>query len=367
MRQAIVAFGVSLNPDGMIQARYPSHVQQLIPGFALFWVLQVCDYYQHFGDAEFVRRWLPAIDMVLGFFRRHIDECGLVSGISDRYWQFVDWATPWQGSSTHDGGVPAGGRASNTYTYASMLLAYTAQHVSRMGQSLGKMSLVQECDELSASLRVAVNTHCYDGQYYLDSTIDQPHELSQHCQIFAVLANFCTGTAARKIIIDSFKSEDFAKCSYVFTHYAFRALVLVDLYEAEWDSVWAPWRKMQGKNLCTWEEDTVTQRSDCHAWGSVALYEYTVEVAGLHCDHPGWTEILFKPRVNLLDEVNVGMPAGKDNRARVSWKWESGKCRATLKLDRAVRVRSSDKHSVIVDHGTVDFVELAFDRIVPEE
>lgn len=58
--------------------------------------------------------------------------------------------------------------------------------------------------------------------------------------------------------------------------YALRAFAIVGdgVYEEMRAQVWNPWRRMLRNNLTTWEEDDVRQRSECHAWGSVPIYEF---------------------------------------------------------------------------------------------
>ena len=73
--------------------------------------------------------------------------------------------------------------------------------------------------------------------------------------------------------------EDYAQCSVAMAYYLFRALQKAGLYE-ETDREWDLWRNMVKKNLTTCVEDGVNERSDCHAWGALALYELPAVVLG---------------------------------------------------------------------------------------
>lgn len=101
MRQAITGFAASVTPEGLPQSRFPSHAPQLVAGFSLYWILQVCDHYLFFGDMRFARSFIPRIDGVLEFFNSHIDELGLVSGLPKAVWQYVDWVTTWEATEEH--------------------------------------------------------------------------------------------------------------------------------------------------------------------------------------------------------------------------------------------------------------------------
>ena len=68
--QAIRHLGASRLPEGLTYSRYPSHLYQVIPGFSLFWVLMLDDYYMHTGDASLCARTPPGFTRCCGFSRR---------------------------------------------------------------------------------------------------------------------------------------------------------------------------------------------------------------------------------------------------------------------------------------------------------
>ena len=133
MRQAITKFAASVTSEGLTQSRFPSYVPQLIAGFPLYWILQVCDHHLFFGDTPYAHSFLPRIDGVFSFFDSHVDNLGLVSGLPYDVWQFVDWVTTWGATDEHpDKGVPTSGRKPNLHTYFSMLYAYFLKQAARL-------------------------------------------------------------------------------------------------------------------------------------------------------------------------------------------------------------------------------------------
>jgi hypothetical protein len=139
MRQAITNFASSVTPEGLTQSRFPSHVPQIIAGFPLYWILQVCDHHLFFGDTSYARSFLPRIDGVLDFFESHIDDLGLVSGMPEDVWQYVDWVTTWGATDQHpDKGVPTSGRKSNRHTYFSMLYAFFLNQAAKLVRDVGR-------------------------------------------------------------------------------------------------------------------------------------------------------------------------------------------------------------------------------------
>jgi len=368
MRQAIMHFASSTTSEGLPQSRFPSHVNQLIAGFPLFWTLEVCDHHLYFGDTAFTRSFIPRIDGVLEFFHQHIDERGLVSGLPDDTWQFVDWVTTWHATDEHpDKGVPTSGRKTNCHTYFSMLLAYVLRQAALLANQVGRPGFVHEYNMRADLLCNAIRKHCYDGKYFTDSTSDVADDLSysQHCQVWAILCGAAYEEDFTRLIKDSFsetQGPQFSKCSYMMQFYALRAFALAgdDIYEDQWKTTWDPWKKMLENNLSTWEEDDVRQRSDCHAWGSVPIYEFCTELAGVKVIAPGATGIIFKPRLNLSPELETVVALGSDNTASVRWsKGENGQTvDVSLNLAKPIEVSSKLPGCHTVVHGFVDSVTL---------
>lgn len=366
MRQAITNFAASITPEGLTQSRFPSHVPQIIAGFSLYWVLQVCDHHLYFGDTAYTRSFLPRIDGVFEFYHSHIDSLGLVSGFPEDVWQYVDWVTTWGATDEHpDKGVPTSGRKTNRHTYFSMLYAYVLKQAAQLVRDVGRPGYAAEYESRAEAVVDAVRAHCYDGQFFTDSTADvrEDASYSEHCQVFAVLSGAAAPTDRARLLTESYANPRFSKCSYVMKFYALRAFALAgdDAYESLWATVWDPWRRMLANNLTTWEEDDVRQRSDCHAWGSVPIYEYCTELAGVRPVAAGAAKVLFKPRLRLSDAVTAKVALGKDNVATVSWMMEDGgKKLVLLELERAVEVVSRLPGGDETQHGTVDRLELTF-------
>lgn len=366
MRQAITNFAASVTPCGLTQSRFPSHAPQIIAGFPLYWILSVCDHFLFFGDRSFSRSFVPRIDGVFEFFDSHIDELGLVSGLPEEIWQYVDWVTTWGATDEHpDKGVPTSGRKSNRHTYFSMLYAYVLRKGAELLRHIGRPGNAEEYETRAARLLEAIRKHCFDGEFFTDSTADVADELSysQHCQIFAVLSGAAVPEQHEHILSEGFTNPRFSKCSYMMRFYAFRALAEAggQLYDKFWTSMWAPWRQMLANNLSTWEEDDVRQRSDCHAWGSVPIYEYCTELAGICPVAPGSSRIRFKPRLQLSESIEAKIALGRENIAHVSWRPGNGSEKLVeLRLDQPIQVISQLPGGQEIDHGLLSQLSLVY-------
>ena len=303
---------------------------------------------------------------VLEFFASHVDDLGLISNLPEDVWQFVDWVTTWGATQKHlDKGVPTSGRESNRHTFFSMLYAYVLNRAAKLARDLGRPGHASEYDLRAQKIQKAIRDHCYDGAFFTDSTSDVAEDLaySQHCQVFAVLSDTAPQNDRARLLKESFNDPKFSKCSYAMLFYAFRAFAKAgdEVYEGFWPRMWDPWRKMLANNMTTWEEDDVRQRSDCHAWGSVPIYEYSTELAGIQPISAGCSKILFKPRLQLSDSVTAKVALGRGNLASVSWAIHgSNEKRVSLKLSRPIEVISQLPGADQEQHGIIDSLTLVF-------
>ncbi|WP_068786250.1 alpha-L-rhamnosidase-related protein [Paenibacillus phocaensis] len=353
-RRTLFDFHSSLLPEGLTQSRYPSMTPQVIPGFSLYWIMMLYDHMMFAGDRELVKRYLPGVDAVLGYFHRLRDDRGLVGAINPRYWSFVDWADRWK----EDFGVPEAAKDGPLtvynlmYTYALGLAAELAAYVGRAGLSA-------EYRDRAQQMREAVRAHCRSSTLNGVYTDGPGIELfSQHAQIWAVLSQTMTGEEARQAMKISLDNPAFVPCSFAMAFYLFRALAEVDLYEEVYDLL-EPWRGMAGQNLTTWMEDTVSQRSDCHAWGSVPVYEYAAETLGVKAAAPRFGEIVMQPRIGKLNRA-AGRVMTSQGAVDVAWRLEQSQfhlyakwpehvpCTFRLPDGQSVRIESGGEYTTVI-------------------
>ena len=329
-RQAMDDFRRSARYDGMINCSFPNYENHVIPGFGIFYIAMVYDHMMYFGDKELILEHMPAILGVLNFFRKHIDERGLVGKVggplfSSRFWSFIDWTDQWRDTL---GVPPATGKG--PLTMESFYYINALQHSAALFDYLGFSDLSRRLRAESEEVKSAVNRHCRgeNGMYQDGPSLD---EYSQHCQVFAVLTDTVDRETGREYLLETLSDkEKYAPCSVAMMYYLFRALEKCGAYEKT-DGLWNIWRNMIKKNLTTCEEDSVLSRSDCHAWGALALYELPSAVLGVRPVSPGYAELEIHPMAGALSWARgtVCTPRGP---VKISWeKTEEG-----LKVDASV-------------------------------
>ncbi len=93
MRNAIEQINDSRRSDGATMSRYPTRMEQYIPGFSLWWIGMVHDYWWYVDDPEFARRMVPGVRAVLSFFDRYQKQNGSLKPLP--WWRYFDWVPTW--------------------------------------------------------------------------------------------------------------------------------------------------------------------------------------------------------------------------------------------------------------------------------
>ena len=320
-RKAIRDFSLSQLPDGMLTCNAPASFTQIIPGFAVYWVRMVYDHYRYYADTDFVREYLPCMERILRFFEKHIDPAtGLVADTG--YWQFVDWVDGWER------GCPT--KREDNYIY-SMMAAAMFRMAGELFEALGYVQRQRECLRVQRELCRNLNRLAWDGEHQLYRDAVDAESFSQHGQLWAVLGGVCTDHPGRaERIMRRALNEPLAKVSYCMAFFLMRALEEVGLLE-EAAPLWEGWRRMAMDGATTWKEDSISGRSECHAWSSLPLYEFAACHLGVQPAAPGYAAVRIAPRALWLGEC-AGAVATCRGPVKVEWRLEGKQLRIAVEL-----------------------------------
>ncbi len=325
-RQCMDDFRRSQRADGMINCCYPHWGPNIIPGFAVYYIMMVYDHMMFFGDKKLIKTHLGAIDGVLEYFDTHLENRGIVGKtgghISERYWSFIDWSVPW-GPTV---GTPPSG-LKGPITMESFLYIFGLQHAAKLCDYVGRNDTAAEYRSRAQQVQNAINTYCRDeAGFYLDSP--GVKDYSQHCQVFAVLTDTVSLEEGRRLVLATLDDpEKFAQCTVAAMFYVFRALEKIGAYDRT-EALWETWRNMLKNNLSTCVENYVGERSDCHAWGSLLLHELPAVILGVRPAAPGFEKVAIAPVPGYLSwaKGDVVTPWGM---VHVEWEKQSD---GTVKL-----------------------------------
>lgn len=307
----------AVRPDGMINCSFPNFETNVIPGFGIYYIGMVYDYMMYFGDRERIEKYLPTVDGILNFFQNHLDDRGLVGKVGDtngsgQSWSFIDWAPGWDDTT----GVPPATRQ-GPLTMESLLYILGLQYAAAIFGYTEQPEKAANYRKQAAQVQMTVNHFCIgENGFYQDGPGVEMY--SQHAQVFAVLTDTVSPEMGAVLLEETLlHPEKYEQCSVAMMFYLFRALEKCGLYRYT-DRLWDIWRDMLKNNLTTCAEDAIMSRSDCHAWGALALYELPSVILGVRPGKPGYEEIIVSPNTKTLTWARgtVMTPKGE---VRVAW------------------------------------------------
>ena len=306
-KKALNDFCSSKTSEGIMFSRSPAIWEQFIPQFSLHFIFMLQDHLLYRGNEKLVEHYLPTAQDTLNWFHDHLNAQNLVD--KTPYWQYVDWVDGWER------GVPSAIKH-GPITIVSLIYAYALQSMARICKLLGKSNRAY-LSEAKIVLQ-AVETHCYNAKRGLYRDGPSCELYSTHVQLWAVLVGLKHGKQALKT---AFK-ENLPMPSYSMSFYLFRAFEKANLYNMA-DKYLDKWRIMIDKHCSTWVEDDVRERSECHGWGSVPIYEFCAMYLGVQPTDIGFSAVRIKPYTKDLSYANgsVCTPYGM---IEVQWKKENG-------------------------------------------
>ncbi|MDQ2775079.1 MAG: glycoside hydrolase family 78 protein [Acidobacteriota bacterium] len=323
MKNGIGLLNSSRTAEGATLSRAPSHLQQYIPPFSLWWIGMVRDYWWYVDDPDFAREMLPGVRAVLTFYAGYQKANGSLSRMP--WWNFVDWVKAWP-----NGEPPADPDGSSAAALdLQLLMAY--RWAGDLESALGDKALAAEDREKAAQLKATVLAADWDAARGLFA--DQPthRTYSQQVNTLAVLAHVVEGEQARAVVTKTIADASLAKSSIYFRAYMNATLREVGLGERYLEML-GPWREMLGEGLSTWAEwNGPDTRSDCHAWGASPNFELLRTIAGIDSEAAGFKRVRIAPNLGSLKHVTAEMPH-PHGMIRIDLKQDGGKLSGEVEL-----------------------------------
>ena len=324
-RKAVYDLARSQRPDGMLCAHYPTSWVQIIPNFSLFWILMLRDYVTYSGDVDAAKELLPTVDKILNRFDSLLNENGIVG--STPYWNYTDWVPGWER------GIPPGGDKLPT-AVSSMMYAYALGVASTLADDVGRGGLSSEYLTRKSEMIRAVNECFYDTEkdFFVDTYGEKTY--SEHTAVWAVLSDCVSGAKASELLTRSFES-DVSRASFSFGYYTFRALEKTGLYKKYSQRLFGGWYKMLDMGCTTWCENPNNPRSECHAWSSAPVFEYSSMLLGVKPSANGFKKAVVEPDLTYTEPISGVVPTPFGSIA-VSFKVTDGKADISVTVPKGI-------------------------------
>lgn len=307
MRKAIETFEHSKVKGGLVQSRYPSRDQQIIPTYALFWINMVHDYWMHRKDDAFVESKLKTITGILDWHINQIDHgTGLLGEMP--HWNFVDWTDAWT-KSYHDkrSGVPDTRGGS---TILSLQLAYSMQATIDLLRHYDKTIRLNFYQDVINRLKSNVILRCWDEDKNLLADTPAKVSFSQHANVLATLVGAIPESKTDKVLFEILNNQNLIEATYYFKFYLFEALKKAG-FGSNYLQLLDPWHKMIQNGLTTFAEKPEPTRSDCHAWSASPNYHFLSLICGIRPGTAGFEKVEIAPNLGSLEWVKGKVPHPK--------------------------------------------------------
>ncbi|MGD0668558.1 MAG: alpha-L-rhamnosidase C-terminal domain-containing protein [Bryobacteraceae bacterium] len=305
MRNAIGQIDDSRLGDACTMSRYPTRLEQYIPGFSLWWIAMVRDYWWYVDDPAFVRRMLPGVRAVLSFFEAYQKKDGSLGLLP--WWRYFDWVPEWP-----SGEPPQEADGSSAPYDLLLLLAY--RWAAELEDALGLGGLSEVYQARASQLRETAHRLYWDAGKRLFADTPARRQFSQHTNTMAVLADVITGTPARDLMLHTLSAPGLAQAALFFKFYMNLALVKVGEGDRYLDQL-GDWRGMLARGLTTFAETVDlpnnSSRSDCHAWSASPNIEIFRTLLGVDSAAPGFSRVVVRPHLNKLQFVSGSVPHPK--------------------------------------------------------
>jgi len=305
MRNAIDEIDDSRRGDACTMSRYPTRLEQYIPGFSLWWIGMVRDYWWYVDDAAFVRRMLPGVRAVLSFFEGYQKKDGSLGPLP--WWRYFDWVPEWP-----SGEPPQEADGSSAPYDLLLLLGYRWAAEMEAGLGLPALSAVFAARE--KQLRETAQRLYWDAGRGLYADTPARKRFSQHTNTMAVLGGVIEGAAARDLMRRTLAAPGLAQAALFFKYYLNLALLEVGEGDGYLERL-GDWRDMLARGLTTFAETIdlpdSSSRSDCHAWSASPNIEIFRTVLGVDSAAPGFRRVLVRPHLNGLKFLSGSVPHPK--------------------------------------------------------
>ena len=293
VRNALEQGRQSMVADGLTMSRYPSYVHQFISSFSLWWICMGHDYWMYRGDEDYLRTLLPAYREILSWYERWLKPDYSLDYVP--YWFFADWADGF------DYGEPIREAAGNS-AFQDLLYLLTLEAVEPMERAMGMPALADHYKTIAGHIRDGFRAKYWVPGRSLFADTYAKNSFSQHVNALAIMAGMSEGEEARRVMEHTLSDTTLVQTTIYFRYYLHQALSKAGMGDLLVDNLQI-WRDQMALGLTTWAEMPEPSRSDCHAWGALALYALPAVYLGIRPVKPGFAEYEKKTDLGHLSWI----------------------------------------------------------------
>jgi hypothetical protein len=308
-RKTILDFALSEQATPGLAAVAPGSFHQEIADFSLLWPELLWNYYQFSGDLTLVRELLPVLCGTMEYFMELQNKDGLLENVVGK-WNLVDWPENLRDGYDYDRAVNGINTVLNAFYHGALLTS------TKLIDALGEKHTLHDA---AAKHREAFRRRLLraDSRLFVDAAGSEHSSL--HANALPLLYGLAEGEEI-PAIIELIRSKGLS-CGVYFAQFVLRALIQHGQSDLAFDLMFRPgansWHTMlaSGVTACieAWHPDQKWNTSLNHPWSSSPIWLLERELIGIWPAQPGFTEILFAPRLprNFPDcTLQLTLPTG---------------------------------------------------------
>lgn len=298
VRRALEFGHESMNADGITMSRYPDHLGQIIPSYALSWIGMCYDYWMYRGDDAYLKTVLPSMRSILAWYEQQLKDDYSLARIP--FWYFCDWSAGFRS------GEPVreddGNSAIQDLDYLRAL-----DEVIQMERAFGISTMADHYQQIATKMREGFRAKYWDEGRQLFADTHDHRNFSQHTNALAIIAGITQGQEAKEIFTRILSDESLNQCTIYYRYYLQLAMDKAELGDMLLSSL-TEIRHQMSLGLTTMAEQPEPSRSDCHAWGASMNIEFFRMVLGIRSGSAGFNKIIISPSLGELKNVSGSIP-----------------------------------------------------------
>ena len=330
----------------MLPKAYPVQHVNTINDYSMYTIISAWEYYETFGDVDFIRSIWPRLSNLYHFIDSRLSEEGLVVQ-RDGDWIFIDWA-----EMDKEGPIAA----------EQILLWQTEMCMDRLQRLLGQedASHLRKADNLKALILKRYWSE--ERSAFVDSYTSGTGFISRHANIFAMLFDFVDKETQQKIYQNVLKNDAIPPIvTPYFKLYELMALCKAgDLEYAQnmLDSYWGAMLDLGATTI--WEQYDPSesipahyamyggayQKSLCHAWSSGPIYFLGRYCLGVYPTAPAYATYAIKPQAGIYQSFKGDVPTEKGN---IHVEYENGIVSVLSELEGGVLIVNGQEYAIEKD------------------
>lgn len=279
-----------------------------ITDYSLYWVIGLLEYYENYGDIDFIRRIYPRAVTLMDYCRGREDENGfIISKYGD--WIFIDWSD-----------------IDKTGALCAEQMLYIAAN-----RAMSRISEISGADgsaygEKAAALTERVNNFFWNGEKgaYIDSFVSGKNNVTRHANIFAIMYDIAEEAQIKPIVKNVLYNDSITKITTpYFEGYELDVMGKIGDTDYIYDMITSYWKGMLDLGATTvWEEYNPSlsgaahyamygdkyQKSLCHAWGASPIYLLGKYFLGVTGTSAGYETFEIRPQLGKFKFIEGNVP-----------------------------------------------------------